>query len=93
MRAPAGSCTARERPVARSWKVMLVLYDARVALMPLVRGLMRKPASRSSGSDMVAMPGSPSRPSSASVCWSRPTSTPGVGCASMMAGMGAGGVR
>ena len=61
--------------------------------MPLVRGLMRKPASRSSGSAISAMAGIPSRVSSASVRRSRPTITVGVGCAVTMAGMGAGGVR
>ncbi|MCE3290056.1 MAG: hypothetical protein K0R83_2068 [Caulobacter sp.] len=65
----------------------------RASIGPLVRGFSRLPASRRIGSDTAAIDGRFSRPITAISSRSRDSTMSGVGSASRICGMGAGGVR
>ena len=91
-RKPFGSLTLRSGPPLTGLKLSVRSQGVRALAGPLLRGFMRMPARRNSGSASSVMDGKLERPRIASMSPLGLMLTAGVGLASMMSPMGAGGV-
>ncbi len=90
-RASAGRATTRAGPPSTACRLSPVSQDTRLSAMPLLRGLIRVPASRSIGSASALMLGRLDRSSSTRILRSGLSIGDGVGLASRMSAIGDGG--